>query len=451
MNDEIIVAPATAPVNSALALLRVSGAGAVELIRGIFPRHAKIEHARAVYGPVMDGERRLDDVVLTAYFAPASFTGEDTVELSCHGNPVIMRNIVAALLARGARLAGPGEFSRRAFLNGKMDLTEAEAVNTLIHARSDWEIGAALEQMHGGLRNEIGKLRERLIILKGDIESAIDFAEEEIEFVSRDAAISQVELIRDGIDDIRRRCRNGSRLSGGIDLPIVGKPNSGKSSLLNLLLNQDRAIVSSIPGTTRDTIREHAQIGGIHVNLYDTAGIREASCEIERVGIGKSEEILERASIALLLLDAETGVTDEDRHVMELCAGKNHIAVINKLDVAGEDACRAVAAAVGRECVFISARTGEGLAALEAAVTERILTEFPEPGDCFVADMRVLGLLDEGYANCAVLRDSLAAHNPPEYVSRDIAAVIQSLGEITGEISVDDVLNSIFSRFCIGK
>lgn len=450
MND-IICAAATAPVNSALAMIRISGSGVLGTVSAIFSKAGKISHAKALYGEIKNGNELVDDVILTYFEGPKSFTGEDTVEVSCHGNPIIVKKILMLLLSHGARLAEPGEFSRRAFLNGKIDLTEAEAVNRLITARSDWEISAAIKQMHGALRERINALRERLIMIKADIECGIDFAGEDIQFISYAEAFRRIEEILADIDDIRSRCKSGQKLSNGIDLPLIGKPNVGKSSILNLILNQDRAIVSHIPGTTRDMIRETIQFGGVHVNLYDTAGIRDAQCDIERIGVQKSRDVIDKAQIVIMVCDSLTGITDEDRAIIENLADKRVIYLANKSDAVSGESIEKLSIDNSIEMLPFSALNGSGLDVLKKKLSTMIQDEFAGTGESYAADMRVVSLLDLSMIDAAGARNAITDKMPEEIVAYELQVLIGHLSEITGEISTEDILDSVFSRFCIGK
>ncbi|MGL4368892.1 MAG: tRNA uridine-5-carboxymethylaminomethyl(34) synthesis GTPase MnmE [Spirochaetota bacterium] len=451
MLNETICAPATAPGTGALSIIRISGPDTLRVVSSLFPLHAKLEPRRAVHGRLERDGAVIDDAVVTFYKEPSSFTGEDSAEICCHGNPLIVRDILRGCAAHGARMAEPGEFTKRAFLNGRIDLTEAEAINHIITARSQWEIGASLRQMHGSLRDSIHLLRDRLVLLKADIECSIDFSAEEIEFVSYGDAVRQIDEIEGGIRDIARRCAIGCKVSRGVDLPIVGKPNAGKSSILNMILNSERAIVSDIPGTTRDLIKETIQFGGVHINLIDTAGIREADSILEKIGIERSEQAIGSAGVILVVFDAQSGITDEDRAICRLVGGKKSIYLANKIDTAPDGACEAIARETGVNVIPFSARKGLGLEELEREATRIIRDEFTGAEDSFIADERILLLLDSAVSCCAQARENFEAKDPHEIAASSVQSLIEALGEITGEISADDVLNSVFSRFCVGK
>jgi tRNA modification GTPase len=404
-----------------------------------------------VYGSIFDGDKLLDDAVVIFYKSPSSFTGEDMAEIFCHGNPIIVNRIIKLLIRRGIRIAEPGEFTKRAFLNGKLDLTEAEAINHIVRARSEWEIDAAVRQMHGSLKERVSEVRDMLVELKADIECGIDFAEEDIEFVTGSEAIGRVEKIGAILSDVLMRCRLGERVSHGIDVPIVGKPNVGKSSILNLILNSERAIVSDIPGTTRDLIRETVQIGGIVVNLFDTAGIGPPGSEIEKIGIELSHKKIDTASIVIMVLDAAGGITPDDEKIIRRIADRQKLFLANKIDLVPDRSVGKLEEIAGMKVIPFSAKTGEGMKELEEAISDRLKTEFVEINNLFISDMRVINLLDHAIAESVAIRELLSNGEPAEIVAFGMQGLLDGLSEITGEISPDDVLNSIFSRFCIGK
>jgi tRNA modification GTPase len=451
MFDDTICAPATAPVNSPIALIRMSGPGSTRAVRSIFSRSEQLRHREAVYGSILDEGALVDDVIVVLYLSPRSYTGEDMAEIFCHGNPLIVRRILGLLNRHGVRPAGPGEFSRKAFLNGKMDLTAAEAINHIIGAKSDSEIDAALLQMHGSLKRKIGTIRDEIILLKADIECGIDFAEEDIEFVSQGDSIARAVSIRSLIQNVLNRCRTGDRISHGIDIPIVGKPNAGKSSILNALLNYERAIVSDIPGTTRDFIRESVQIDGIHVNLIDTAGIDEARNELERMGIEATWRKIEQSSMMLVVLDAVTGIQDADRSILGGLKSKKCIYLINKSDAAGESDVTGIIRELGHRAISCSAVTGTGMELIEREIAMMLKDEFVQQRDFFLADVRIQGFLAESIIIADNIRSLIESGEPPEIIAFELQTLADTLSRITGEITPDDVLNSIFDRFCIGK
>ncbi len=450
MIEDTICAPSTPPIVSPIAIIRISGPDSLRALSLIFNRPDLLKSRYAAYGSIMDGERIIDDVVSVYYKSPASYTGEDMAEIFCHGNPIIVNQVLKLLNRLDIRMAEPGEFTRRAFINGKMDLTEAEAINQIVRARSEWEIEAALHQMHGSLRSIIGSIRSDLITLRADIECSIDFADDPVEFVSRDQAMERLSHVRNNLQDILRRCSISEKLSHGLDIPLVGKPNAGKSSILNLILNSERAIVSDTPGTTRDVIRETVQFSGLMVNLYDTAGINETGCEIERKGIQMSHQKIETASIIIMVLDATTGLEQADEAVIKLIQKKPVIYLLNKIDAVEQDAT-VIRTRLGERVIAFSAKTGQGLEDLEKEIASILEKELIEFRNSFISDIRIITLLEKALSNVDTVSKLITEDSPPEITAFEIQNLLDLLAEITGEISPDDILDSVFTRFCIGK
>ncbi|MBN2042156.1 MAG: tRNA uridine-5-carboxymethylaminomethyl(34) synthesis GTPase MnmE [Spirochaetes bacterium] len=449
MREDTICASATPPINSPLAIIRISGPMTYGAVKSIFSNPEKIKHRTAVFGSVVHENKPVDDVILTYYQEPESFTGEDMAEISCHGNPIIVRDIIRILNNKGIRLAEPGEFSKRSFLNGKIDLTEAEAINHIITAKSDWQVSSALRQMHGSLRDSVNSIRDSIITLKADVESGIDFIEQDIEFVSNEEALRQIADIREKISEMLARCRIGEKMSHGIDLPIVGKPNVGKSSILNTVLNRERAIVSDIPGTTRDLIGEIVQIGGVPVNLTDTAGITKSDSLVEMIGVELSNKKMEASSIIIFVIDAFNGVKTEDFEIYEKIKHKNHIILANKSDLVKDNNFEFPQ--FSEKAIPFSAKTGKGLADLEKAISTIIRDEFVNYESSFVTDMRIISILGKSLEAAGLCDNAVRAGESQEIIAFELQSLIDIISEITGEISPDDILDSIFSRFCIGK
>ena len=452
MNFSTVCAPSTPPLNSAIAVIRITGPKAFDSLRLIRPARPA-EHGRARFGSVFFNERHIDDIVCLTYKAPGSYTGEDTVELFCHGNPIIVRDLLSALNSIGIEAAGPGEFTRRAFLNGKLDLTAAEAVNHIITARSSWEIETSLKQMHGSIRRLIDEIRAEIIELKADIEAVIDFPEEDIPFIENSEALFKTGAVSRKIQEFYERCRAGERAAGGVNIIITGKPNVGKSSLLNILLNRERAIVSEIPGTTRDMIRETIEINGLPVNLIDTAGINDTDDKIEKIGVEISRKNIETAAVVIALFDPVQGFGGADIEILEKIRGRPAIRALNKVDIASREDMEKLEAAIGRENEIyrISAKDGSGLQSLRDALSAALRDEFSGLDNSFLADERVIGILKKGADQVLEIEELLQKEAGPEIVAFELQALIDLLGEITGDISPDDVLESVFSRFCIGK
>ena len=458
MKNETIFALSTAPINSALAIIRVSGEHSLTLIKNMFDTHTQkeITPRMALYGSLKNNGELIDDVILIYYKAPSSFTGEDMIEIFCHGNRIIIKRIMETLRMYGAVDAGPGEFSKRAFLNGKIDLTEAEAINSVICAKSDWELNAALKQMHGSLKKIINEIRNDIITLKADIESGIDFIEEDIEFVSKNQAIDLSLTIFENLEKLHQRCKLSEALSKGIDVVIIGKPNVGKSSLLNAILNKDRAIVSNIPGTTRDIITESVQIAGYSVNIIDTAGIEKPKNEIEKIGIELSRKNIKSSSIVLAVFAASEKPSKEDELIVEEVKSTNVIYIMNKSDIACDEDIAEYEKMVRQahqpdDFLLISAKTGDNLERLETMIGEKIKLGVEYSGDSFIADGRILDLLQNAKTFVQNSTRLLHENAGDEIIAFELQSAIDSLNEITGEISPDDVLGSVFARFCVGK
>ena len=449
--EDTICAPATPPVNSTLGIIRISGPDSLRAVHSAFSHPARITARTAVFGTIIDNGKKIDDVILIYYPTPKSYTGEDMVEIICHGNQIIVHRILRLLLDKGLRIAEPGEFSRRSFLNGKIDLTEAEAINHVIRASSEWEVDTALKQMHGSLRDAINAIKENVTDLKGDIEAGIDFIDQEIEFISYDAARERAGHMYHLLDDLLGRCRLGERISHGIDIVITGKPNVGKSSMLNYILNQERAIVSDIPGTTRDIIKEPVQINGIQINLMDTAGINQSDDKIEQLGVELSRKKVQTASIILLVIDASTGIESADRKIIESVRDKKTVYIINKIDIADEKKIATIEKDLGRDVVHFSALKGTGLKDLEYKLADMLGSEFLDINNTFIADLRVINILEQAIQNIKTIIGLIEVKEPVEFIAFELQSLIDILSEITGEISPEDVLNSIFSKFCIGK
>lgn len=464
--QETIVAIATPTGEGAIGIVRLSGKNCISLVDAFFSARTLVqsEARKAWFGVLADEEgRAIDEVVVTLYRAPASYTGEDAVEISCHGSPFILSRVVQLCLDAGARMAAPGEFSQRAFLNGKLDLSQAEAVADLIASQSAAAHRIALHQLRGGVSNEIKDLRQKLIDFASLIELELDFGEEDVEFADRDQLRGLVEKIRARIAQLTTSFRLGNAIKLGITTVIAGRPNAGKSTLLNALLNEDRAIVSDIPGTTRDTIEEVLNIGGVSFRLVDTAGIREASDTIEAIGV---ERAIERVRTGQLLVyvfdvietDPETLTADLDRLYRE---DLQLVVVANKMDLNpytkyeqyfGEDYTGKWT--VDKEdFVPMVAKDKANLGYLQ----DRLLatatggTAGLDQQQVVLSNARHYDALRRADEALVRVLDGLNVGISQDFIAMDIRQSLRELGEITGEITTDDLLGNIFSNFCIGK
>ena len=449
LNLDTITALSTAPGLGAIAVIRVSGPEAIAVCDSLFSRSLSEAKSHSLhYGDLKDGDKLLDEVVIALFRGPNSYTGEDTIEISCHGSPFIQREIIAALLDRGIRLADPGEFTMRAFANGKMDLSQAEAVADLIASESAAAHDIALKQLRGGFSKEIAALRERLIHFASLIELELDFAEEDVEFADRQDLKKLVDEIKSVVKALVDSFATGNVVKSGVPVAILGAPNMGKSTLLNALLNEDRAIVSEIAGTTRDTIEDSVTIDGIQFRFIDTAGIRDTEDTIETIGIERAWEKARDASVVLYMVDATT-VTEAD--IIEIENGfrtnvtnehTRFILIGNKADTGTPN--------TDLTDLTISAKSGEGLDELKNYLSELIASGL-NAENSIVTNARHYEALSKALASLIEVRKGLNNNITGDFLAIDIRKALHHLGEITGEITTEDLLGNIFSKFCIGK
>ncbi|NQV51709.1 MAG: tRNA uridine-5-carboxymethylaminomethyl(34) synthesis GTPase MnmE [Flavobacteriales bacterium] len=449
--NDTIVALSTPQGVGAIGVIRLSGPEAFSVVAEHLGAWITEAEANTVhFGRFTTGDKVLDEVVATVFRAPRSYTGEDVIELSFHGSHFILNEALSALLTSGARLANPGEFTQRAFLNGKLDLSQAEAVADLIASESEAEHRLAMHQMRGGFSKEIAQLREELIHFASLIELELDFSEEDVEFANRDELVELVRTIQGFVQRLIDSFRFGNAIKQGVPVAIIGKPNAGKSTLLNHLLNEDRAIVSDIPGTTRDAIEDIAVIEGIRFRFIDTAGIRETEDIIESMGVKKSLEKMKSASVVLYLFDAVEPWDIHQKSIVGLIEELDQtqaevIPVANKTDLLAADT------SFHEAVVPISAKSGVGIEALIQTILSRINTTGAGRGDVVVTNARHLHALK---ATDEALKQSLHAIESGlsgDLIAADIREALHHLGSITGDITTDDLLGNIFGKFCIGK
>lgn len=447
--NDTIVAPATA-AGGAIAIVRMSGPSALAICDTVFSGARRAGEAAGytvLYGTIADGARVLDDVLVTVFRAPHSYTGEDVVEISCHGSRYIVRELLALLVRRGARMATPGEFTSRAFLGGKLDLSQAEAVADLIASGSRAAHTLATDQMRGGYSAELETLRGELLRLASLLELELDFGEEEVEFADRTELRAAMERIGAKIDRLIDSFALGNAIKEGVAVAIAGAPNVGKSTLLNRLLNEERAMVSEIAGTTRDVIEERANIGGILFRFLDTAGIRSTDDRLERMGIERTMESIRRAQLVIHLIDASALTAAVPEPDFALRPDQKLLTVANKID-------RAPASLTLPENIIgISAKQGTGLDRLCEALRRAVDTDALYHGDPVVSNSRHYEALTTAREALDRALDGLGNGLPADLLSEEIRQVIHALGSITarGAIVPDEVLQNIFSKFCIGK
>jgi tRNA modification GTPase len=452
---DTIVALATPPGIGAIGVIRLSGEKAFGIINHLFPSKNLLTQASHTLhvGALQNRDKVLDEVVVSLYKGPRSYTGEDVVEISCHGSPFIHQQVIEACIENGARLAKPGEFTQRAFINGKLDLTQAEAVADLIASNTSASHKTALKNIRGGFSHALKDLREQLIKFSALIELELDFSQEDVEFADRNELKELLQNALTQTSALLQSFRLGNVIKNGVSIAIIGKPNSGKSTLLNSLLNEDRAIVSDIPGTTRDTIEEVINIDGILFRLIDTAGIRTHTVDvIETAGIKKSLQKMKQADIVLYLFDVNE-LSEEEllKTINELKREEIHFLLVgNKIDVINESEARDKFSAIG-EIVFISAKTNLHTEVLKERMLDMVMQENVQTENVIVTNARHFHALQKVQASLKDVVAGLENKIPGDLLALDIRQCLQYLGEITGEITNEDQLDYIFSKFCIGK
>ncbi len=448
-NEDTIVALATPSGIGAISVIRLSGPDSFIAVDKIFRGHSRISECGSHtihYGYIFSHQNELiDDVLVSVFRAPNSYTGENSVEISTHGSSIIVEKIIALLLKQDIRLAEPGEFTKRAFLNGKLDLAQAEAVADMINSRTEASLRGARNQLDGMLSQKVDSLRELLINTSSLIELELDFAEENLEFVSIKEVLSNISTIKEEIERLLTSYSFGRIIRDGVNVALVGKPNVGKSSLLNYLLKEARAIVSEIPGTTRDIIREELSIDGILFRLFDTAGIRSTDDEIEKEGVLRSREAVKNADVVLFLDDATTEFsTDLLEEVLSLTDSQRILKAANKIDLKNYDK--------QKYDIGISAKTGEGIDILFTKLKEKSLgSQSYSEKSAIVSNLRHFNALNKAKDSLIDAEKSIKERLASEFIATDLRNAESLLGEIIGKVTSDDILNNIFSKFCIGK
>jgi tRNA modification GTPase len=451
-NEDTIVALATPPGTSAIGVIRLSGPKAFDITGKIFKGKnlTQVPSHTIHFGTLKDGDRIIDEVLVSLFRAPHSFTKENIIEISTHGSPYIIKEIMQLLIENGARLAKPGEFTKRAFMNGKFDLAQAEAVADLIASDSEASHKAAMNQMRGGISQEIKKLREQLVNFASLIELELDFSEEDVEFANRDQLRDLINNIRKMIDKLIQSFNLGNAIKNGIPTVIAGKPNAGKSTLLNVLLNEEKAIVSEIPGTTRDFIEDELVLEGVSFRFIDTAGLRETKDKLEAMGIERTKQKMSQASLIMFLFDVNN--TNEKELIESLDMLKEmkvpYIVVGNKMD---KDTDYKEEFRNFDGIVYISAKKKIGIEELKKRILEQVNIKSFKTGDAVVTNLRHYESLLHTKESLNKVLLGLDNGITGDLLAEDIRASLYSLGEITGEITTDDLLANIFSKFCIGK
>lgn len=450
--DDTIIALATPPGISGIAVIRLSGKDAIDLTQALFSgKDLRQQPTHTIhFGNIEEDGHVIDEVLVSIFKAPRSFTKENVVEISCHGSPVVVKKIIKAFLYKGARLAEAGEFTKRAFLNGRFNLAQAESVADLIHAETANAHQAAINQMRGGYSVDIKKLREELVHFASLVELELDFGEEDVEFAKRDELRHLIQRIQILLKVLLTSFDQGNVIKNGVPVVIVGKPNAGKSTLLNALLNEEKAIVSDIPGTTRDFIEDELIIDGVAFRFIDTAGLRETQDVIEKMGVERTIGQMKKASLIILLFDvAETSHQELDQHYLELSTlGIPMLKVANKIDKVSHEIVKGLE---NQGIITIAAAAKTNLGVLKNELIRRFKTQEIKQGDVVLTNLRHYQSFSETNKALQRVLDGMDNGVTGDLLAMDIRQALHHLGLITGEITTDDLLENIFSKFCIGK
>ena len=451
--DDTIVAIATPPGRGGIGVVRIAGPEALSIAGAMLRLKHELAAGRAIFGELIEpatGER-IDEAVVTFFARPHSYTADDVVEISAHGSPVVLRHIIELATTRGARLAEPGEFTMRAFLNGRIDLTQAEAVRDLIESQTLFQAKVAAQQLEGSLSRRLQPIKRHLVELVAGVEAGIDFAEDDVSVLPAAEIVSRIQKVQAPLEQLRASFAYGKIVHEGLTLAIVGRPNVGKSSLFNRLVERERAIVTATPGTTRDLVTETVALGGIPIKLVDTAGIRRSTDEAESIGIRKSYEALSEADLVLVVLDSTREISSEDKDLLRICVDTEGrgMAVANKTDLAPQSKIQLG----GARTFKTSAVTGEGIDELRQAILERISGSVGrgEQETGFLTNIRHQRLVEEAVGSLDAATHAVEGKIPHEMIMLDLYGALRPLDAITGETTTDDILNLIFSSFCIGK
>ncbi len=458
MKTDTIAAIATAMSNSGIGIIRISGEDAIETadkileLKGEKKKLSDCDSHTVHYGFVMENNNKIDEVIVLLMKGPRSYTREDTVEIDCHGGILLMQKIFELIISNGARPAEPGEFTKRAFLNGRIDLAQAESVMDIISAKNDFALSSSMEQLSGRVSEKIKHIRERVLHEIAYIESAIDDPEHyELNSYGEDLHKKVVLILKD-VENLLQNSKKGSILKEGINTVIVGKPNSGKSSLLNSLLGRERAIVTDIAGTTRDIIEEQIQLNGISLNVIDTAGIRDTEDLIEKIGVDMAKEYLEKADLVIYVVDSSIPLNEDDFSIMHLLKDRKVIVLLNKSDldiVVTEENIREY---LNQPILTISAKNCIGIDLLEKEISNLFFTGKVTMNDeVFITNARHIASLMEAKKSLELVLRSIEDNMPEDFYSIDLMNVYEELGLIIGESVEDDLVNEIFSKFCMGK
>ena len=458
--DDTIAAIATAPGEAGIGIVRISGEKSIDIIDKIFrskegKKLSQYKPRRITYGYIIDPDKgeKIDEVLVSYMQAPNTYTREDIVEINCHGGMISVKKILGLVLKSGARIANPGEFTKRAFLNGRIDLVQAEAIMDLISAKTEKGFDVALNQLEGFLSKEVREIRERLLKMLAHIQVSIDFSEEDIDEITLDNLSENSKEVEKSIRKLLDTSHTGKIIREGLSTVIVGKPNVGKSSLLNALIGESRAIVTDVPGTTRDTIEEHFSVKGIPLRLIDTAGIRETEDIVERMGVERSKELFNLADLIIVMLDASSDLTEEDLEIIDLIGYRKALIIINKTDLPQKLDVDKVRDIIGdKDIIEISILENIGIEKIEEALIDMVYQgEVKAKDSLLVTNIRHKNALERALNSIEDAIKAIEEQLPLDFIEVDIKDTWEALGEITGDAVGEDLLDHIFENFCIGK
>ena len=459
---ETIAAISTAIGNGGIGIIRMSGKESFKILEKIFKNSKgekldlnKIKGYTIQYGTIVDSKtnEKIDEVLVSFFKNPKSYTREDMCEINSHGGMIIEKQILEQCLKNGAILAEPGEFTKRAFLNGRIDLSQAESIMDLINSKTEIESKASINQLQGDLSNQINEIRHDLLDIMADIEASIDYPEYDIEEVTNSKALGILNNTKDKLESLKDTFRSGKILKEGIKTVIIGRPNAGKSSLLNKILKEERAIVSEIEGTTRDTIEEFITIKGIPLKIIDTAGIRKTSDKIEEIGVKKALDIAKDAELVLVILDNSKDLTEEDREILKLAESKNSIILLNKVDLKENNLENSEELKkINKRIIKISAKNGNGIEELYNEIENMFqIKNLETDGEIIITNIRHKNQIEYAINNINEAINAVKNNLPIDIISISIKQTLEDLGKITGENVSEDIINEIFSKFCLGK
>lgn len=458
--DDTIAAIATPPGIGGVGIIRVSGKDSFAIVNTLFKSAGTVPlgerpNRTIQYGTIVDSgsNKTIDEVLLLLMHGPHSYTAEDVVEIQCHGGIVPVRQILKLLVNQGVRMAEAGEFTKRAFMNGRIDLTQAEAIIDIIEAKTEDSLSLAVAQLDGTVSKFVSDVREQLIAMIAHLEVTIDYPEEDIEDVTSQEVREQLEPILTHMDELLATANTGRLIRDGIMTVIVGRPNAGKSSLMNALLRENRAIVTDIPGTTRDSIEEFMTIEGISLRLIDTAGIRDTDDTVEALGVERARQYIYKADIVLCVIDASTPLTDEERHILGSVSGLNTIVLLNKSDKGLAVSSESIASMGTFTAIeTISAKDGEGTAVLSKWVKELVYGgQVKQTNDAMISNVRHISLMEQAKGQIEQAITSIDAGMPVDFIATDLRSAWELLGDITGDSIRESMVDELFSRFCLGK